>query len=47
MFITIEGVDGAGKSTVIQEVQQDLEDINYSVETTHEPSPKTEQGKVQ
>jgi len=39
MFITIEGVDGAGKSTVIQEVQQDLEDINYSVETTHEPSP--------
>lgn len=39
MFITVEGIDGAGKSTVIETIQEDLEDVNIQVTTTREPSP--------
>lgn len=39
MFITVEGIDGSGKSTVIEAIQNDLEDVNCSVTTTREPSP--------
>jgi len=39
MFITVEGIDGAGKSTVIESIQQELEDVNVPTKTTREPSP--------
>jgi len=39
MFITVEGIDGAGKSTVIESIQQELDDVNVLTETTREPSP--------
>lgn len=39
MFITVEGIDGAGKSTVIETIQDELEDVNVPTETTREPSP--------
>lgn len=39
MFITVEGIDGAGKSTVIESIQQELEDVDVPTKTTREPSP--------
>jgi len=38
-FCTVEGIDGAGKSTVIESIQQELEDVNVPTKTTREPSP--------
>lgn len=35
LFVTIEGVDGAGKSTVIEKAKEELHDVV----TTREPSP--------
>ncbi|AGY41793.1 Thymidylate kinase [Mesoplasma florum W37] len=37
MFITIEGMDGSGKTTALQRVKQYLEDLNYKVVMTREP----------
>lgn len=39
MFITVEGIDGSGKSTVIETIQDDLEDVNVQTTTSREPSP--------
>jgi dTMP kinase len=38
-FCTVEGIDGSGKSTVIESIQQELEEVNVPTKTTHEPSP--------
>lgn len=38
-FCTVEGIDGAGKSTVIESIQQELEEVNVPTKTTREPSP--------
>ncbi|PPE06678.1 dTMP kinase [Mesoplasma corruscae] len=37
MFITLEGMDGSGKTTVIQRLKKDLEAQGYSVVLTREP----------
>ncbi|ATZ21200.1 dTMP kinase [Mesoplasma coleopterae] len=37
MFITIEGMDGSGKTTALQRVKKHLEDLNYKVVMTREP----------
>lgn len=36
-FITVEGIDGSGKSTHVKFIQTYLEDRGYSVITAHEP----------
>lgn len=37
LFITFEGTEGAGKTTIITKVAQYLEDMNYKVVVTREP----------
>lgn len=37
MFITLEGMDGSGKTTVVQKLKQDLEKQGYDVVLTREP----------
>ncbi|ASZ09448.1 dTMP kinase [Mesoplasma chauliocola] len=37
MFITIEGMDGSGKTTALQKVKEHLESLNYKVIMTREP----------
>ncbi|ATQ35845.1 dTMP kinase [Mesoplasma entomophilum] len=37
MFITIEGMDGSGKTTALLRVKKHLEDLNYKVVMTREP----------
>lgn len=36
-FIVFEGVNGAGKSSLLRKIQAELEKANISVKTTHEP----------
>lgn len=37
MFISIEGMDGSGKTTALQRIKEYLEDLNYKVVMTREP----------
>lgn len=37
LFITMEGPEGAGKTTILQLVAKELEDMGYPVVTTREP----------
>lgn len=45
MFVTLEGIDGAGKSTVIRELSTRLGE-DYSVKTTTEPQNGTWLGSI-
>ena len=37
LFITVEGPEGAGKTTILQLVAKELEEMGYPVITTREP----------
>jgi dTMP kinase len=41
LFISIDGIDGTGKSTNMGFIKQSLEQHNYAVVTTHEPGGTT------
>ena len=38
IFIVLEGVDGAGKSTQLELLRQTLSDVGYDVVTSREPT---------
>lgn len=45
MFITFEGPEGAGKTTVIRKVYEEMERQGYAVMATREPGVSTLQSK--
>ena len=45
LFIAIEGIDGSGKSTQVQLLKTNLEQVGHKVYTTHEPT-SFEAGKL-
>jgi dTMP kinase len=39
MLLTLEGIDGSGKTTVLESVKEELGEVNTAAVSTREPSP--------
>ncbi len=46
LFVTLEGIEGSGKSTLQRSVQQSLQDLGYPVLCTREPGATTLGAKI-